>query len=589
MVSSDLADALAALRSRPKTGTLRSRGVGGSAELTRILALPRRVETDEALEELARLTTLALRRPGGEMSLWPQQAALLRDLHDFGGAVGIIGCGGGKTPVSYLAPVVVGAERPLLLIPAHLREKTRRDFERLAEHWYGPERYEVRSYQELADVRYGQWFEDYAPDLVVGDESQHLNNRSAAVTRRLARYLQAHPEVPLLCMSGTLFERSLMASAHLAERCLGPLCPVPIRYGDLSNWDLATMEKLPPRQSRMPPGALIRLYDASETELSRTDPVAAARAAVGRRVRETPGVVSTGGGGFQGALTVWVRVRPCSPPQLEALARLRSAWELPDGTELSQAPDVWRHARTLGLGYFDVWGPPAPPDEWRDARREWARECRRILTRNRSGIDTEEALVEALVFETYEDEAAFEALNRWKTVEPSYKVRTSAVWVDEGVPETIAMRSRELDGDALVWVGHRGLAEQLERVMPYYGREGLRANGESILDCPGGTIALSVRANSSGQNLQDRWSRNYVPCPPPHGTTWEQMISRTHRPGQESDEVVVLVELAVEEDRTTFEQAVRDAEYASRLTGERTRLSRATLIMPSARELRDLP
>ena len=53
-------------------------------------------------------------------------------------------------------------------------------------------------------------------------------------------------------------------------------------------------------------------------------------------------------------------------------------------------------------------------------------------------------------------------------------------------------------------------------------------------------VCASPRAHGTGKNLQ-QFARNLVANPPSDGATWEQLIGRTHRQGQEADEVTVEV------------------------------------------------
>ena len=55
----------------------------------------------------------------------------------------------------------------------------------------------------------------------------------------------------------------------------------------------------------------------------------------------------------------------------------------------------------------------------------------------------------------------------------------------------------------------------------------------------GGVVVASIDANREGKNLQGHWYRNLVTTPPTTATWWEQLIGRTHRRGQASDEVHV--------------------------------------------------
>tara|TARA_R110000824_G_scaffold62155_1_gene164831 strand:- start:357 stop:623 length:267 start_codon:yes stop_codon:yes gene_type:complete len=49
---------------------------------------------------------------------------------------------------------------------------------------------------------------------------------------------------------------------------------------------------------------------------------------------------------------------------------------------------------------------------------------------------------------------------------------------------------------------------------------------------------MSIKAHGTGKNLQ-RWSHNLLTSFLPNGSALEQLIGRTHRLGQEADEVYV--------------------------------------------------
>jgi hypothetical protein len=67
-----------------------------------------------------------------------------------------------------------------------------------------------------------------------------------------------------------------------------------------------------------------------------------------------------------------------------------------------------------------------------------------------------------------------------------------------------------------------------------------------------------------------------VLTPPTSGTVWEQLLGRTHRPGQESDEVEVWVYRHTTELKQAIVKATADAEYQRGTTGNDQKLLNAT-------------
>lgn len=161
-------------------------------ELARVVALPRR--RGDGTPYVEPLTAL-LATPEGlaaGVRLRPSQALALHDIGVYGGAFCPLGVGEGKTLITLLAPYVLDAKRPLLLLPANLIEKTERDWRRLAVHWRIPNNIRLFSYEMLGRVQSAAELDVYQPDLIVADEVHKLKNRRAAVTRRVSRWMQGH-------------------------------------------------------------------------------------------------------------------------------------------------------------------------------------------------------------------------------------------------------------------------------------------------------------------------------------------------------------------------------------------------------------
>ncbi len=255
-------------------------------------------------ENLALELTDWLKTPQGTMQLRPVQAAALADAHDFGGLLAPQRVGAGKTILSLLVAEVLDAERPLLIIPAKLKRKTEIDIAQLKQHWRF-KRPKIVTYEWLGRVQAAPMEDDKGnvlkpgfldklnPDLIVGDEIHKLKNLRAAVTRRVGRYMEAHPETKFIGMSGTITKRSLRDYAHLAEWALGKIAPVPLSWPILSEWADCLDEDID-ATNRLAAGALIQLCNDEEKKaLKNEDPVSVIRRAYRRRLVETPGVVAT--------------------------------------------------------------------------------------------------------------------------------------------------------------------------------------------------------------------------------------------------------------------------------------------------------
>jgi hypothetical protein len=299
-------------KSTSRLGKLfRNKGVANTPELQRVLEMPGyKWQDDSELAEVASFIRGWLgRRPWnhcpktcvckgtGEMSLRPLQAAALMAIHDFGGMLGPIRVGGGKTLISYLAGPVCGAERVLLVIPAKLKPKTKREFAQLARHWKEPKRLHTISYELLSRDRGLEELNAYRPDLVIADEGHKFKSRSAACTKRMRRYLQeTNPEAGYVDMSGTITKRSIMEFYHRQNWAIPDgLQPLPRKHNEARDWADAIDEKVSPT-GRLMPGALYQLCNQDElaeaaADTRKSNQVRVVRQAFQRRLMSAPGVV----------------------------------------------------------------------------------------------------------------------------------------------------------------------------------------------------------------------------------------------------------------------------------------------------------
>jgi hypothetical protein len=376
-------------RPNSKIGQIfRQQGVADSKELNRIVDLPRRTWTEDD-SNFADDVTDFFKLPYGTMKLRPIQAIALSEMHDYGGLFGSIKVGAGKTLLTALAPTLLDSKRPLLLIPAKLREKTRRDFAELRKHWQMVPEIRIESYEMvsrapkplyceakgckctqfdgvdtcwckhvLGDHAAPSILDMYAPDLIISDESQKLSNIRAAVTRRTSRYMRQHPSTKFVALSGTITKHSLHNYHHIISWCLPKIMPLPRHWPDLVEWAYCLDERVDPMQ-QFAPGALFKLMNGEEIEQAKLgfdDAISAARKAYRRRLTETAGVVATSERYLGSSLSIEV-IEPkyASKKVEEAFRDLRDNNVTPDGQSVADPSATWRHAREFSCGFFYVW------------------------------------------------------------------------------------------------------------------------------------------------------------------------------------------------------------------------------------------
>jgi hypothetical protein len=374
---------------------------------------------------------------------------------------------------------------------------------------------------------------------------------------------------------------SLGAFAHRASWALPRSNPLPEDYRTLDQWGRAIDCVVSPTR-RLEPGALEILCRPGET----------VAAAFGRRLADTPGVVISQEPQFHVPIKI-SSVRVTLPAEAEGHFRhLRNKWETPDQEAVPDGASMWRHARELATGFYSVWDPRGPSD-WRDARRAWHSVCRDTLSSNGRELYTEEQLTLFLRVardvscstcgaakgapcvpgrtcpdRTHYPEAA-RILEAWREIEPSFRPNPVARWISDSTLDLIVAWARERPG--LIWTDRPALGMRLAaRGLPYYGGEGIDAKTGRYVEAhrsAEGSIVLSRQANQSGRNLQHEWSRNLIVDVPPGGKEWEQLIGRTHRPGQLARRVDIDVLFGCVEDVKAFwdahEKSLRMAEIST--------------------------
>jgi hypothetical protein len=590
--------------------------VRNSADLERILALPRRPIPDEdalermRLEMTARLTNGRAKADGCRChelnparfdgtpgsacitELWKIQAWDLYEAETVQGVLGAISVGSGKTGIDILTAMVVpGCREAVLLIPPNLHEQFLRDYKLWAQHFKVPNisggpgaspdgRFvagrpvlHVLKYSELSSKNFATWFAD-RPDIsvVVADEVQALKDRSAIRVRRFLNHFATHPETRFFCHTGSLTSKGLEDYSHLSALALGEASPVPIEPHVVTAWGRALN---PPRHGDpAPPGALLRLCEPGET----------VHQGFARRFLETPGVVAT----FEGSLTgVTLTIKERKPPPMpekvrEKLHEVRTKKIRPDGELLTDALEVAKTAREVACGFYLYWNfPGAKPEDfeepngkipvWFKHRQAWNREVRDELTTYKQGLDSEGLLKDAArrALAGYEGDKPVwhsETWEAWAALEKTVPHETRTAWLDDWLARDAAawaLEQERIGRPGIVWVLNPSMGHLIAKLAgrPYYG-QGKEAEIAIGIERGDRSIVASIGSHHKGRNLQ-AFNANLVTQPPSAADIWEQLIGRTHRSLQRAREVTVEVYLHTPELADGFAVAMGRAKYAN--------------------------
>lgn len=534
-----------------------------SPEIQRILNLPPKPEPDD--EWLDALHT-------GTMRLNPQQRQALTCLRDMKRLVAPLPVGYGKTLIVALAPTALGipGDRVVVLMPPGMVEVYKQECARYAAHfnvepWGFPIPVSYGALSTRADV-----LDELAPLVVIADEAHNLRARDSGRTRRVLRYLDANPDVPFIPLSGTLLRRTITDAAHLYNRALGELSPFPRAYSTLAHLDAVT--KLDDGRGWPTPSdwkAAAPLLEWAGVPEGMHD-VEAARDAIRVRVESSPAVVS----GLAPSCSASVLLRRLAfltpDPIRAALKELEATWCLPDGSAITDPMRLASAGLQLSQGFYYrwVWGAGGPDFAWLAARAEYARELAAFLRRGGRvlALDTPGAV-----------EAAMDDLRRADLPDSLLAARAAwdseaarraappvaAVWIDTSILERALVDARERD--SLVWYAHRAVASKLEELGLEVCWPGSTPSG------PRRPLGVSISAHGTGHNLQT-WASSLILSPPASASVWEQLIGRTHRQGQEEDEVHLAVLWSTQPQRGALARAEEAARFARQTTGQQQKL-----------------
>lgn len=500
------------------------------------------------------------------------QGTALRELSEIGGGYFQLPVGEGKTLVTFLAPYVVEAKRPMLIVPPGLREDTWDKFQAYSRHWVShnpPTR--VLGYNEFTFDENVDLFAQLRPDFVMFDEADKTSNQGGSIAKRFDRY-QVESGCGSLFVTGTGTRFSMHQMSHFLVWSLQAGAPWPLDPDESEAWAAAYDEKpakfsFGPRGQRTRVGVLVDLapIERQPNMLEQER----ARLALQKRLKSTPGVIISDKDSCDQPLTIELR---CAPADAELDARFdffRNEEQTPDEWDMVDSLDRYNHETQLGQGlYFRI--DPRPPEEYVEARRACARFIRAKIdrtTHSKRPLDTPEAVKKA-----FRDHPLI--VQWFDEYEPSLKLKSIPTWLSASVVHAAAKYARE--HVCLVWSSFEVVGEAIAKAagLKYYGPGGMSAEGGYIGRAPTDRSAvLSIAANLRGRNLQG-FNDNYIVGMPPSARDCEQLLGREHRQGQKRP-VNAVVLLTSGLSLYSFKMAKREAEFVRQTQGQSQKILRA--------------
>lgn len=604
-------------------------------EIRRICGLPVIDRLDpEAVEAVSSEVVLAPAWEKG-FRLYEPQAEGLIAYQRFGGGFFPIGVGWGKTllalMIAHHAFTQKGIQRILLLVPSqvyaqlwdrdiawgrkHVRldglpfhglgnrdGKTRRALAKSKKRGVYVLPYSCMSTQDTSEI-----LESIDPGLVISDEAHNLRHHSSARTKRWLSMIENEPEV--VVMSGTITGKSVMDYWHLIKPALGKNSPLPLGAQLAVEWSEVIDAGASP--SRTQAGPIKPLVEWARREFPSheyTEDVAGFRKAYKLRLTSSPGVVASADCEIGVSLTI--KNTPVADykktegwEDLNALIQGVLVEKLtPNGDVIAHAIHSYKWLWELSLGFYNELTWPEDEDyaqrkgitvqrarelliaarEHHEAQKLYSSFLKDWLEDHaRAGLDTP-MLVAGDMHRNGADNVGETLYQLWQDVKghefqgrperDSRAVRVCAFKIDA------ATRWAQENERGLIWIHNQEVGQWL--------LESLRAAGVDTLYCPAGeesniailqpeaankVVVASINAHGTGKNLQ-HFSRQLILQWPRSAQTAEQLLGRTHRNGQEADELTVDTMNTLGFDDANMGACINDALYIHQSTGTRQKI-----------------
>lgn len=497
-----------------------------------------------------------LRTPNGTQTLRAIQAAGLVAADDVWGLLFAAAVGAGKTLESALLMQVIGGERPLVFVPASVLPQTNADYKALRMHWQFPNFYRLEAWEAISSDP--TLLDDYKPTSIILDEVHKAKRRNeSARARRLDRFVEENPDVPICALTATPQRSSAEDFIHLIW------------------WTLKDRAaKLVPALDSPEFKEWVEQYDGS----------ADFREAFCERLAQTRGVVVSTEVYNDVPLTIRQIVRTPPAELEEHFARLRDLAEAPDGWFLEGPAEAWTLARCLKQGFFYE-HDPRPPEPYREGRKGWYSQVRKVKKKKRKiaggPYDTEGEVMAGV----RKGHLRADFLDAWLEVKDTYKPQTKTTWLsDWAINFAIEWgEARKVEGRrAIVWVEHIGFGEELaaRTGWPYYREGALNAQKKHARHAKAPVIICS--RSSCGTGCDGLQKTGYCcmlfVCPPPGNLELEQNIGREHRSEFVGDSVEVDILISCIEDVGSFAKSLVEADETRQGWGTPQKLHLATIV-----------
>lgn len=477
---------------------------------------------------------------------------------------------------------------------------------------------------QLAGGRKGCWVMPYSllsardsyeiiekikPELMIFDEAHALKNRTSARTKRILTYWRRfRPHV--VALSGTMTSKSLNDYAHLLQMCLKDKAPVPTEANMVQEWAAVLDSEQKQTEAfhgkKTGPGALRPLISWSNHHFPKQKlefDTRGFRAAFMDRLMTTPGVVASPADSLGVSLVIENhkadQMASTGGAELQKLIdQLENQWVTPSGDELEHAMLVWKWNSELTAGIYNALEWPteevlaqrkgiSEPEakslldrskEYHSAQQYYHKELRTWFRNypHRPGLDTPMLIGGNMSRYGNRDvgEVLYEAWGEKQQRDFEERVERDSRPVrvcDFKIRQAVKWAKAHNKTGGIIWFHHQAVGAWLNEVFkeegldPIFCPAGKASNNfltgpSAASECEGRFVICSIAAHGTGKNLQFMQDQLFVQLPVSE-MTMEQAIGRTHRKGQQADEITINTLVTSTYDEMALSALLNDALY----------------------------
>lgn len=569
------------------------------SDLKRVCSLPEvNLLTENELEDLSKYMILDKAFDSG-FRLLPEQANMVAQFINYEGVFGCAAAGAGKTltaqliaNLAYRGDYTKPYKKILYLLPSNLVEqlKVAIKWARKRIHFTVPFHYfadykkkdritlsqtagegvYVLGYGLLSGKDTEEMIHNVQPDLIIADECHTLTNRRSARTRRVMHYLKTKPDTSLVLLSGTIVRKTIMEYHHLITFALKDNSPVPIPWPQAENLSTALVNDqgfIPSTQIRL--AKPLAEWAKEDWKNNVSDNVEVLRRSYSKRLRTAPGVFISDDDKVATSLQIGLKKSTTRGTYgyeelKELVKQVEETWTTPSGDEFDFVLQKFKWINELWQGFYNdlIWPDDHPKvDKAKEVHllsNVLAKELREFLGQtHRPHLDTP-LLVRNDMAKHGQQNVPYSLYSAWKEWKDSN---------EEGLPKRLSVPVRvsdfkvqaaldawkeiEDETGGIVWYYNNAYGQWLKEVFENeYGDRVLYAPAgqkykKEAQDSKGKIIIASIEAHGTGTDgLQHKYHNNLVAQDLRTAKIAEQTIARTHRHGQEKDEMVFNILLA---------------------------------------------